>query len=171
MHNNASALGQKDQSMPVTNDDPILECSMANARAEAYTSAPAAVAYTHAPNATAYTCIQGIAGPPGAGMFQTTVGPVATNTTHIIDSTLLTMGQAVRWYLSVIDVTANLCRTSDVSAVLSINGPSHVHYALNGDRILYGVHVTYTNGIMNLAIENLHTNSLSVSLVRLLITE
>lgn len=141
----------------------LVECSIAN---------PTLTAYAVNPNATVgISCLQGMSGPPGAGLFQATVGPIAAGATGIVDTIPLSVGQSVRWYLSVVDGISNLCRTSDVSAILSFNGPSHVHYALNGDRIQYGVHVNYSVGTMKLQIENLHANPLNVSLVRIIIVE
>lgn len=125
------------------------------------------------------TGIQGPAGPtgpqgpmglPGDGFQQITTGPISVNAIAVIDAIEeLELGHAVRWFLTVVDAAAGLCRTSDVSAVITSNGASHTHYAISGDRILYKIIVDYSTGLIELKLENLHTNQVMISVVRILI--
>lgn len=112
----------------------------------------------------------GANGLDGFGILQIDSGPVANGNTVTADAVAIATYRSAKWLVTIKDVTGGLYKFYEVIAVHNGTTPLYSVYGKVGDTISVFTNVTIVAGFLRLELTNNSTNSIDVSVMRIVTT-
>jgi hypothetical protein len=112
----------------------------------------------------------GADGLDGFGIVQVDTGPAANGVTLVADSVAIATFRSAKWLVTIKDSTAGDYKFYEVIAVHNGTTPLYSVYGNVGDTISVFTDVTIVSGFLRLEITNNSTNSIDISVMRIVTT-
>jgi len=112
----------------------------------------------------------GMNGLDGFGIVQVDTGPFANAVTGLADSVAIATYRSAKWLVTIKDSTAGTYKFYEVIAVHNGTTPLYSVYGNVGDVISVFTDVTIVSGFLRLEITNNSTNSIDISVMRIVTT-
>ena len=113
---------------------------------------------------------QGPAGPPGeVGNLPSSSLTIDPASSAVGDTLDLTLFSGVTWVVTARDISTNAVRMFTVSASFNGSSANHVTYGFNGASFGVPITVNYIGNTLELTINNNHTSTLQINIIKLTI--
>lgn len=112
---------------------------------------------------------RGVEGPPGppGGLLQVDSSDIPVSSTVVVDAFSITTYRSVKWLMTIFDSINGQYSYSEIAAIHNGTLPNHWRTGKIGNIINIVDDVTIVSGVLRLEITNNHTDTITVSVLRL----